>query len=204
MDANSPLIKFDPHKIACYEKENYVAYYQKRWLRLLRVSVGLVKETYHLSMLQAVYAAYLVARAEIAFAPFPDNDVPSAIAYMRSFFAFINQVHHLQIDIDHAAQVEVNWWSVHRRLFGQAENQDLVEALVKSYVVAYGLEAESVRPAAYHRAQGMLYSDLWVNDGQKNDSPYLQREEEELAKGYTLLQASLATRVLPTTTSLSS
>jgi hypothetical protein len=46
MDANSPLAKFDPRKIAYYEKENYVAYYQKRWLRLLRVSVSVVKEIY--------------------------------------------------------------------------------------------------------------------------------------------------------------
>jgi hypothetical protein len=191
MDANSPLAKFDPRKIAYYEVENYVAYYQKRWLRLLRVSVSLVKETFHLTWMQAIYAAYLVARAEIAFAPFPDNDVPKAKAYMRRFFALINQIHQLHIDIDRAAQVEVNWWSVHRRLFGQAENQELVEALVESYVVAYGLEAESVRQAAYHRAQGMLYSDLWVNDGQKSDSLYLQREEEELAKGYNLLQGCL-------------
>jgi hypothetical protein len=141
--------------------------------------------------LHATYAAYLVARAEIAFAPFPDNDVPKAKACMRRFFALINQVYHLQIDIDRAAQVEVNWWSVHRRLFGQAENQELVDALVESYVVAYGLKAESVHQAAYHRAQGMLYSDLWVNDGKNSDSPYLQREEEELARGYALLRGCL-------------
>ncbi len=193
MDSNNPLTKFDPAKIARYEKENYVAYYQKRWLRLLRVSVGLVKEIYHLSLPQAIYTAYLVARAEIAFAPFPDNDVPKAEAYMRRFFAFINRVHRLQINVEQAARVEVNWWSVHRRLFGQADNQDLVDALVDSYVVSYGLPAEGVRPAAYHRAQGMLYSDLWVNAGQPGDSPYLQREEEELAKGYSLLQACLTT-----------
>jgi hypothetical protein len=191
MDANNPLTVFDPCKVARYEKENYIAYYQKRWLKLLRVSVGLVQETYHLSLPQAIYAAYLVARAEIAFAPFPENDVPKAEAYMRRFFTLINRAHHLQIDIERAAHVEVNWWSVHRRLFGQSENQELVEALVASYVVAYGLEAEGVRQAAYHRAQGMLYSDLWVNDGQKSDSPYLQREEEELSKGYELLHARL-------------
>jgi hypothetical protein len=37
----------------------------------------------------------------------------------------------------------------------------------------------------------MLYSDLWVNDGQKSDSPYLQREQDELAKGYDLLHGCL-------------
>ena len=45
MRPDNPIRHFDPKKIAYYEKENYVAYYQKAWLRLLRVSVGLVKES---------------------------------------------------------------------------------------------------------------------------------------------------------------
>ena len=71
MKPDNPIRNFDPRKIAHYEKENYVAYYQKDWLKLLRVSVRLVKESFGLSWLQAAYGAYLVARAEIAFAPFP-------------------------------------------------------------------------------------------------------------------------------------
>jgi len=83
---------FDPHRIGSYEKENYVAYYQKNWLKLLRVSVGLVKESFGLSWVQAIYAAYLVARAEIAFAPFPKNDMPKAESYLRRFYQFIKNI----------------------------------------------------------------------------------------------------------------
>ncbi len=158
------LSQFDPREIARYEKDNYVAYYQKDWPKLLRVSVGLVKATYHLSLAQAVYAAFLVARAEIAFAPFPDNDVPRAEASMRRFFAAIRRIHHLEIDVQRAARLEVNWWSVHRRLFGQEENQDLVQALADVYALTYGIDPARVHPAAFHRARGMWYSDLWVNE----------------------------------------
>ena len=191
MTTNSLMWTFDPRKIAHYEKENYVAYYQKRWLRLLRASVGMVKEAFGLSLWQAIYGAYLVARAEIAFAPFPDNDVPLTLAFMRRFFALIKQVHHADFDVDEVARLEVNWWSVHRRLFGQAENGDLVEALAHATAAAYGLVADGVREAAYHRAQGMLYSDLWVNNGQEESSPLLAQEEEELVKAYTALRAAV-------------
>jgi len=183
--------RFDPRKVAHLEKENYVAYYQKDWLKLLRVSVGLVKESFGLNVWQAVYGAYLVARAEIAFAPFPDNDVPRAQAYLRRFYQFINQVHHEAFDVEQAAQLEVNWWIVHRKLFGNPDNQELVKALAEAYAVAYGIKPEQVHEAAYHRAMGMLYSDQWVNGERDVNSPLLNREEEELVQAYTALRAAL-------------
>jgi hypothetical protein len=188
----SRIFQLDPVKLAHYEKENYVAYYQKDWLRLIRVSVGMVKESFALSLWQAVYGAYLVARAEIAFAPFPDNDVPRAEAIMRRFFAYIKKIHGVEIDVEQAARLEVNWWSVHRRLFAQADNQELVDAVANAFAAAYNVSADKVRQAAYHRAQGMLQSDLWVNQGKHMDSPLLAVEEEELAEGYIGLRAALA------------
>lgn len=191
MKANQNLATFDAHRLARLEKENYVAYYQKRWLRLLRVSVSMVREAYQLSLLQAIRAAYLVARAEIAFAPYPDNDVLLAEAYMRRFFTLLNRVHHLDIDVKEAAHLEVYWWIVHRKLFAQDENQELVDALAKSLAATYQIDENVARESAYHRARGMLYSDRWVNSGLEANSPLLVQEEQALAKGYSLLKAAL-------------
>lgn len=190
------LTAFDPGKLARYEKENYVAYYQKRWLRLLRVSIRMVQEAYQFSLLQAIYGAYLIARAEIAFAPFPDNDVPLAEAYMRRFFIFLNRVHALKIDVENAAQIEVNWWIVHRNLFAEDENQELVEALARHLVVVYGIAESAAREAGYHRAQGMLYSDKWVRSGMDPDSPLLAQEEQALSQAYSVLRTALASQSL--------
>ncbi|HLF25270.1 MAG TPA: hypothetical protein VJG32_02945 [Anaerolineae bacterium] len=187
----SPMRTFDPHKVGYYEKENWVAYYQKRWLRLLRVSVGMVKHAFGLAVAQAVYAAYLVARAEIAAAPFPDNDIPLAEKYMRRFYAFIRRVHREDFDVDQAARLEVNWWVVHRRLFGQTDNEELIDALAQLYAAAYQAPYESVRQAAYHRAQAMVYSDRWVNEGRVENSPLLVHEEEELVKSYAALREAV-------------
>ena len=148
MRPDNPMRNFDPRKVAFYEKENYVAYYQKDWFKLLRVSVGLVKASFALSVWQAIRGAYLVARAEIAFAPFPVNDVPKAEAYMRRFYQMIKDAHHEDFDVERAAQLEVNWWSVHRKFFGNAENQELADALANLYVEAYGVDSPKLKESA--------------------------------------------------------
>jgi hypothetical protein len=191
MRPDNPIRKLDPRKLAYYEKENYVAYYEKNWLKLLRMSVGMVKEAFGLSWWQAIYSAYLVARAEIAFAPFPENDVPRAIAYVRRFYQFIKNIHRENFDVGQAAQLEVNWWAVHRKLFGNKENQELVDALTCLYEEIYGAELEKFKEAAYQRAMGMLYSDLWVNEGKPANSSLLVQEEEALYLGYKALKEAI-------------
>jgi hypothetical protein len=193
MRADNPMRNFDPRTIAHYEKENYVAYYQKDWLKLLRVSVGMIGEAFALSWWQAIYGAYLIARAEIAFAPFPNNDVPKTEAYVRRFYQFIKNVHHEDFDVERAVKLEINWWIVHRKLFGNAENQELVEALKNLYAEAYGVAPARVQEAARLRAMGMLYSDLWVNEGKPANSPWLAQEEEALYKSYKALKEVMNT-----------
>lgn len=191
MRPDNPIRNLDPRKLARYEKENYVAYYQKDWLKLLRVSVGMVKESCGLSWPQAIYGAYLVARAEIAFAPFPNNDIPLTEAYVRRFYQFLKKVHQEDFDVERAVKLEVSWWSIHRKLFGNPENQELVDALTCLYEEIYGGESDKFKEAAYQRAMGMLYSDLWVNEGKPADSPLLAKEEEALYLGYKALKEAI-------------
>jgi hypothetical protein len=183
---------FDPRKVAHCEKENYVAYYQRDWWKLLRMSVGMVGEAFALNLPQAIYGAYLIARAEIAFAPFPENDLPKTETYVKRFYQFVKNIHHEDFDIERVTKLEVNWWIVHRKLFGKSENQELVDALNALYVEAYGSDSPKLKDAARERAQGMLYSDLWVNEGKPENSPLLVQEEEALYRSYVLLKEAIA------------
>ena len=66
MRPDNPIRHFDPKKIAYYEKENYVAYYQKAWLKLLRVSIGLVKESFGLAQEEeALFQSYTALKAAL-------------------------------------------------------------------------------------------------------------------------------------------
>jgi hypothetical protein len=148
----------------------------------------MVKEAYQLSLPQAVYAAYLVARAEMAAAPFPNNDIPRAEAYMRRLFLFLKRIYAFQFDVAAAAHQEVNWWVVHRRLFAQKDNQEVIEALAGAMAAFLGKPAQFFMPAAEQRARGILYSDQWVRSGMDGSSPLLQLEEEALGAGYSRLR----------------
>ncbi len=185
------LAQFDPVKLARYEKENYVFYYRRRWANLLVVSVLMVKEAYQLSIFQAAYGAYLIARAEIAFAPFPENNLPLARAYIRRFYALLRRVHHLEIDLDTAVERELSWWIVHRKLFAVEQNQELVDALADLLVLVYRVDPRPARQSAELRAQGMLLSDRWVRQGLDPRSPLLEQEETLLCQGYIVLKSAL-------------
>ncbi len=190
----SPMRSFDPVRVARYEKDCWVAYYQRRWFALLRLLIGLVRSTYGLSLPQAIYIGIPMTRAQIAFAP-KDNDVPKATEYMRQFFAFIRRIHHEDFDPDEAARAEVNWWVVHRQYFGHSDQPAVTDAVAQAYAAAYRIDPARVRAAAYHRVQAMVHSDRWISEGKADDSPLLAQEEEELIKSYTALREAVSVTV---------
>lgn len=187
---SSPFARFDPIKLAHYETVNWVAYYQKQWFVLLRASIGMVREAFSLNLPQAMYVAYLVARAEIAAAPFPDNDIPTAEAYMRRVYQYIKGKHKLDYDVTDAAKREVRWWVVHRELFNNDDKQPLVEALYELNIL-YGAEPVGAREAAEHRTQAMVYSDEWIKQGKLSDSSLIAQEQMELEKCYVALKRAI-------------
>ena len=186
----SPMRCFDPVLVARYEKDSWVAYYQRQWFRLLRLLIGLVRSTYGLSLWQAIRVGIPLTRAQMAFAP-QDNDVPKAIEYMRQFFAYIKDKQGEDLDPAEAALAEVSWWVVHRKFFGRSDDPEVIEAVACAYAAAYRVDPARVREAAYYRAQAMVYSDAWVLSERDPSDPRLRREEEELIKSYTALKQAV-------------
>jgi hypothetical protein len=178
---------FDPRLVAYYEKESWVAYYQRRWLRLLRLLIGLVRSTYGLSLWQSIAISIPLTRAQIAFAP-KGNDVPKAIDQMQKFFVFIQNRHHEDFDPAEAARAEVNWWVVHRKFFGHSDDPAVVESVAQAYAAAYRIDPGKVQAAAFHRAQAMVYSDAWVVSERDPNNPLLQQAADELLKSYAALR----------------
>jgi hypothetical protein len=187
----SPMRRFDPILVARYEKDSWVAYYQRRWFTLLRLLIELVRATYSLSLWQAIRVGIPLTRAQLAFAP-QDNDVPKAIAQMRQFFVTIQKLHHEDFDPTEAALAEVSWWVVHRKFFGHSDHPEVTEAVACAYAAAYHVDPHVVREAAYHRAQAMFYSDAWVLSERDPRNPLLKLEEAELIKSYTALRRAVS------------
>lgn len=187
----SPMRHFEPAKVAHYETQCWVVYYQKDWPALLRNLLGLIQTTFSLSLPQAVRAALFATRAQAAFAPFPDNDVPKAIDNQCKFYELIQRVHAKygeSFDSATVAKLDVRWWVIHRELFGQTENAPLAAAVAELYAATYNVPVASVMEAARLRAEAMLYSDQWVKESRDPQHPLVPQIEATLLKSYQVLR----------------
>jgi hypothetical protein len=182
---------FEPGQVARFEKDSWVAYYQRKWFTLLRLLIGLVRSTYGLSLWQAIRVGIPLTRAQMTFAP-QDNNVPKAIEYMQEFFAYIKEKHMEDLDPHEAALAEVSWWVVHRKFFGHSDQPEVIDAVACAYAAAYRIDPALVHEAAYHRAHAMVYSDAWVLSERDPSDPRLQQEEEELIKSYAALKRAVS------------
>ena len=136
------LRSFDPVRLADLEYRAWVGYYLRRWPRVLVASVGLVRAGFGMDWQRTLHGAWLVLRANQLWAPHPDNDPTRARACMRRFYALVRLTHGEPANPAKAAELEVDWWRVHRegqhrdgsRAADDAEPaEELVESLTRLY-----------------------------------------------------------------------
>lgn len=183
----------DPSQVAGLECAAWVAYYQRQWLRLLVVAVGLMHAGLGMSWPRTVRAAWFALRAIQLWAPIPGNDPERARRCMRRFYALIKATYGQPRDPAESARLEVEWWRVHR-LAAQAvpgAGDELVDALARLYAFVFGVAESDVRLAAVHRCRAMEISDRWVAQGRHRDSPLLALERAALVRSYAALHAAV-------------
>ncbi len=187
------LRSFDPVRIADIEYRAWVGYYQRRWLQVLRALIGLVRMGFGMDWYRTLYGAWLMMRASQMWAPFPDNHPKRARACMRRFYALVRLTHGEPSNPAKAAELEVEWWRVHREIQHEPDStpDELVESLIRYYCYLYGEPEEAIRPAAEHRAAAMDLSDQWVEQGCQPDSPLLPLEHAALVRAYSALLAAV-------------
>jgi hypothetical protein len=198
--APSRLRSFDPVRLADFEYRVWMGYYLRQWLRVLADSVRLVRVGFGMSWYRTVYGAWLVLRANQLWAPYPDNDPKRALACMRRFYALVALAHGEQFNPAKAAELEVDWWRVHRESQHQDGSaaiddsdppEELVASLTRLYCYLYNEPESALRPAAVHRARAMDLSDEWVRRGRQPDSRLLSMEHAALVRSYAALLAAV-------------
>jgi hypothetical protein len=175
------------------ETDAWAAYYRREWLPFLRAAVGMVRTGFGTDPVRSVVGAYHVLRANQLWAPYPDNDPDGARRSMRRFYAMVARDGGYPIDPVLAAELEVEWWRLHR------EHQhdpavtaaELVQALVDLYSYLYGAPREAVREAAEQRVRAMDHSDAWVAGGCRAADPDLAAERRALVASYSALRSAV-------------
>ncbi len=188
-----PHRAFDPRRIGRLECDAWVTYYRREWIPFLRAAVGLTRHMFGLPWPSTIWGAWLVLRANQLWAPFPDNDPDGARRTMDRFYQLVARHYREKFDTARAAQLEVEWWRVHREHQRGSEPsvQPLVDSLATLYAYVYGVPDSEVRLAAEQRALAMDYSDRWVEEGCDRDSRLIPDERAALVRSYAALLAAV-------------
>jgi hypothetical protein len=148
--AQSTRFRFHPDRVAHFEATGWRAYYDRKWLRLLRLIVALCQEQFHIPFPASWQAAYYVTRAAAAWVPV-DHDVAKVQRYYEKFYRLARRHSGLRFDPARAAELETEYNDVHRRLVGQPDKTPFIETMVQLHSVLFGITPEQARYSAEQR-----------------------------------------------------
>jgi hypothetical protein len=158
-------VRFNPERVAYFEKAGWEAYYARAWLRCLWLLIQLNREMFRMSWWVAIQAALDTVRASMAFAP-ADNDVPKATAHLAAFYAKARHSVGLKPDAETLAVLEMDYWVVHRQLAitRQKEptidnSEPMVQSLTRLHAAIFDQPSELMRPSAQLRTQAAVAVD---------------------------------------------
>lgn len=190
----SPMRSFDPRLVGERECATWVAYYRRDWIPFLRAALAVTRHAFGLPWPAAVYGAWLVLRANQLWAPYPGNDPDGARRNMERFYRLVAKRHGETFDTVRAAELEVEWWRLHRagqHADGEIDDGPLIAALAALYAHVYGVRVDEVRPAARERALAMRESDRWVREGCDLESDLIGALRAALVRSYAALLAAV-------------
>jgi hypothetical protein len=191
--SRSTARSFDPVAVGRLECDAWAAYYRREWGPFLKAAIGMVGAGFGMGRRQTLAGAWHVLRANQVWAPYPDNDPDAAREQMRRFYALVAAQGHPVLDPMRAAELEVDWWRVHRLHQHSADltEDDLTAALMALYAYVYQVRPDRVREAAGLRMLAMDASDRWVAAGCDRADPLLAQERRQLVASYSALRDAI-------------
>ncbi len=150
---------FDPDEVARLETAMWRSYYDRRRLPLFGQLVALLQGQFHLQPLRAVTLAGLAARAAAVFqVGSSSDDYRRALPYLERYYAAIRAVSEVPFDPRRAAELELEWWIVHRE-HALHPPGDLERALADLAAELYQVPADRLWTHASRRAEAMTIRD---------------------------------------------
>lgn len=150
---------FDPDRVAHLEAAGWRAYYDRAWLRLLRIVVTLCQEQFHIPFPRSLLAAYYVTRASAAWAP-KRHDVRQVQAYYERFYRLARRSSGLTFDPARVGALELRYNDDHRRLVGQPDKTAFIQTMVELHSAVFGITPEQARESAALRVLANNTVDL--------------------------------------------
>ena len=183
----SASYRLNPARIAYFEANGWRAYYERNWLQVLRLIVGLCQEQFHIPFPLSLLAGYYTTRASIAWAPV-DHNVQNVLIYLRKFYRIARRYSRLQFDVERVATLELQYFDVHRRLSGKEDKAELIQTMADLHSAIFGITPAQARASAELRVLAMNSVDLITSKTSLDPASDWVKLEEYLRQCYTFIE----------------
>jgi hypothetical protein len=147
-------LNFEPDRVAYLEAAGWKAYYDHRWLELLRLMLSLNRDQFNMPIPAAVLAAYYTVQASRAWAPAENEPVRSQY-YLARFYRQARAHSGLVMDPMAAAGLELVYWDLARRINLEIPRQALLEAFTALHAEVFSLSPGAAAESAEYRTQAI-------------------------------------------------
>jgi hypothetical protein len=119
--------KLNPERVAYFEAAGWRAYYDQKWITMLRLIVGLCQEQFGIPFPLSLLVGYYTTRASAAWIPV-DHDEQKVLRYLEKFYQLARRFSGLKFDPSRVAALELHYFDVHRRLTGKSEKDEFLHS----------------------------------------------------------------------------
>lgn len=187
------VFHMQPERVAHFEAAGWRAYYDRKWLSMLRLLVQLCQEQFHIPFPVSLLAAYYTTRASLAWVPV-DHDEGKVLAYLQKFYRVARRYSGLHYDVQQVAALEFQYFDVHRRLSGQPDKEPFLQTLIELHSALFGLTTEQARASAQWRLLAANTVDLITSHASTNAEDDWSKLEVYLQEAYASIVQKLKER----------
>jgi hypothetical protein len=188
----SKLKQFNPDEVARLETAMWRSYYQKERVKLFNELTELLRTQYNLPLLRSNLVAYQASKAAFVFKEGRGRtDYEKALPNLVNFYSEIRKVSDINFDVNRAAELELEWWIVHRERKKHAAG-DLDKALAALPAEIYQMPVEQMMEHARFRAEAMTIRDNKAETGGVSEEDW-RKIEELLRASWASLSKSVNT-----------
>ena len=168
---------FDADEVARLDTAMWRSYYSRERLKLFGQLTELLEKQYKLSFWRRQLIAYYAAKATFVFKDGKTReDYEKALPDLEKFYGEIRDISTTDFDVKRAAQLELEWWIVHRQR-KQYKEGDLARALAETAAEIYKLPVENFMEHGRLRAEAMNIRDNKAESGGVSEEDWQKIDE---------------------------
>ena len=188
------LRQFDPASVAKLETRMWRSYYERQPLALFLDLSEMLRTQSQFPLLRSYVGAYYGTMAAFVFKQGQQRaDFEKALPELQAYFGMLRNTGSVDLDVRRAAELELEWWIVHRHRAGYPVGA-LGRACAAASAYVYQLAPDAALAHGQLRAAAMLVRDERADAGRLSEADWSDIEAL-LLRSYQVLQRALVPAV---------